>query len=333
MAKGKATQKKTSAAKAVAEYKEAAKTATSKGKAGSSKPTKKAAPLTTSSIGVRRSLTSMQKEFDQGNHKPMDDLVRAWVGIQVLACLSTRCTAFIDKFRCTQALPPASKLSYFYFGSLHGLPFEERAGLGGLSAYERYQYWGGYCNHGNVLFPTWHRAYVLGIEKGVNAFAASKCDISCNVTLSLLHDFSCPSALQSFVPGISMPYWDATDAESLAHGVPDILTRETYILDGQTIKNPLRSYVLPVAVSGAFDVDNAGGPDYSKPKGELLLIRPVSALRMRSSPKVVTSIQSNTQGTNRSATLFLAWSPRLRTEPPRRSTMRSSRRTLTASTR
>jgi tyrosinase len=78
--------------------------------------------------------------------------------------------------------------------------------------------------------------------------------------------------MQSIVPGISMPYWDATDEESLAHGVPDILTRETYTLDGKIIKNPLRSYVLPVAVSGAFDVDNAGGPDYSKPKGKLLVM-------------------------------------------------------------
>lgn len=65
-----------------------------------------------------------------------------------------------------QALDHKSKSSFFYFGSLHGLPFEEREGLDGLSAYERYIYWGGYCNHGNILFPTWHRAYVLGIEKG-----------------------------------------------------------------------------------------------------------------------------------------------------------------------
>ena len=30
-------------------------------------------------------------------------------------------------------------------------------------------YWGGYCNHGNVLFPTWHRAYLLRLEDALRS--------------------------------------------------------------------------------------------------------------------------------------------------------------------
>ncbi|MGB8768634.1 MAG: hypothetical protein WCC92_03400 [Candidatus Korobacteraceae bacterium] len=45
-------------------------------------------------------------------------------------------------------LPPEDPHSFFVLGGYHGEPF--RGGGWGNS-----QYWGGYCNHGNVLFPTW----------------------------------------------------------------------------------------------------------------------------------------------------------------------------------
>ena len=66
-------------------------------------------------------------------------------------------------------------------GGYHGEPFRG-AGWGNAS------YWGGYCNHGNVLFPTWHRAYLLRLE----------------------------DALRS-IPGcedVTLPFWDETSDES-----------------------------------------------------------------------------------------------------------------------
>ena len=42
-------------------------------------------------------------------------------------------------------------VSFFNIAGFHGEPFRG-AGYGNPS------WWGGYCNHGNVLFPTWHRA-------------------------------------------------------------------------------------------------------------------------------------------------------------------------------
>lgn len=35
-------------------------------------------------LSVRRSVRELQKEYDQGNKKPLEDLVRAWMGEQVL---------------------------------------------------------------------------------------------------------------------------------------------------------------------------------------------------------------------------------------------------------
>ena len=174
------------------------------------------------SLRVRRSLTDLQNEHENGNKKPLEDLMRAWKGIK--------------------ELPPNDPNSFFVIGGYHGEPFRG-AGWGNAS------YWGGYCNHGNVLFPTWHRVYLLRLEE----------------------------ALRS-IPGcaeVTLPYWDETSDESVNHGIPWALTRKDFELDGQIIPNPLRSFVLTANI-----VDNIGGdnPDYSKPKGYETVRYPLSGL-------------------------------------------------------
>jgi len=142
-------------------------------------------------LRVRRSLKALQDDYENGKKKPLETLMRAWKGIK--------------------ELPPEDPNSLFMIGGYHGEPFRG-AGWGNAS------YWGGYCNHGNILFPTWHRMYVLWIE----------------------------NALRS-IPGcasVTMPYWDETSEESLEGGIPWALTQKDFVLDGETIPNPLRSFVL-----------------------------------------------------------------------------------------
>jgi tyrosinase len=169
----------------------------------------------------------LQTEYDKGNKKPLEDLVRAWVGIK--------------------NLPSTDKRSFLVLGGYHGEPFQYRQQVDNLSTVDRYTYWGGYCNHGNVLFPTWHRVYVLKLEE----------------------------ALQSIVPDVTMPYWDETSEDSLKHGIPSILTQAQFELDGKMIDNPLRSFVLPEALS-----DYVPGDDrmYEKPKGYETVRYPLSGL-------------------------------------------------------
>lgn len=176
---------------------------------------------------VRRSVRDLQKLYDNGEKKPLEDLVRAWAGIQ--------------------ALPPSDPKSFFALGGYHGEPFQYRKPVDALPQSDIYPYWGGYCNHGNVLFPTWHRMYVYKLEE----------------------------ALQSIVPGVSMPFWDETDEYTLRHGIPSILTQETFELDGTPIDNPLRSFVLPDALSDRRPGD---GSIYEKPKGYLTVRYPLSGL-------------------------------------------------------
>lgn len=179
-------------------------------------------------VATRPSLTSLQAAYDAGDKKPLEDLVRAWRGIS--------------------ALPPTDPRSFFVLGGFHGEPFNDRVAVDALKPVDSYAYWGGYCNHGNVLFPTWHRAYLYSLEK----------------------------AMQSVVPGVMLPYWDETSDVSLSQGIPAILTQELFELDDEMIANPLQSFTLPVAL-----LDSApGDPDalYDKPAGYQTVRYPLSGL-------------------------------------------------------
>lgn len=171
---------------------------------------------------VRRAITELQDEYTQGKKKPLEDLMRAWKGVK--------------------ALPPDDPRSFFVLGGYHGEPF--RGAGWGSSAY-----WGGYCNHGNVLFPTWHRVYLYKLEK----------------------------ALQS-IPGcqdVTLPFWDETSEDSLKKGIPWALTDENFELDGVKIPNPLRSFVFNRSITDNINGDN---PNYSKFVGYETVRYPLSGL-------------------------------------------------------
>ena len=149
----------------------------------------------TTAPGIRRSITDIQNDYDNGEKTALETLIRAWKGIK--------------------ELPATDARSFFILGGYHGEPFR---GEGEFDP----SWWGGYCQHGTVLFPSWHRVYLWRLEK----------------------------ALQS-IPGcadVMLPFWDECSDKSRDNGIPRALTDETFVLDGQTIPNPLRSFVLPVAI-------------------------------------------------------------------------------------
>ncbi len=57
--------------------------------------------------------------------------------------------------------------SLFQLGGIHGLPYIPWDGATGGKAWDDSTQWGGYCTHGSVLFPTWHRPYVMLFEVGI----------------------------------------------------------------------------------------------------------------------------------------------------------------------
>ncbi|WP_437592471.1 tyrosinase family protein [Sorangium sp. So ce1000] len=170
--------------------------------------------------GIRQSIYVLQQEYAKGNTKPLEDVLYAWRGIQ--------------------RLNPREWNSFFALGGLHGEPFLLRRAVDRLPPEDTYAYWGGYCNHGNILFPTWHRAYLYCMEK----------------------------ALQSIVPGVMLPFWDETDDYSLHNGVPTIFTQPTVDLPSyglMGIPNPLRSFTLPISVSDNYWGDQNANADEAHP--------------------------------------------------------------------
>ncbi len=178
-------------------------------------------------LRVRRSILDLQKEYDKGNKKPLEDVLRAWKGLQ--------------------ELPPADKRSFFILGGYHGEPFNYRTAVDALSPTDTYAYWGGWCNHGNVLFPTWHRVYLHKLEE----------------------------AMRTIVPDVALPFWDETNEDALKNGIPRVLTQESFELDGALIKNPLRSFTLPLPLNDDLPGDNQA---YVKPAGYETVRYPLSGL-------------------------------------------------------
>lgn len=170
---------------------------------------------------IRHSVRELQDMYDNKNKAPLEKLMKAWAGIK--------------------ALPADDPNSFFMLGGFHGEPFR---GAGWANS----DYWGGYCNHGNVLFPTWHRIYLLKIEEALQSIEGCE--------------------------DVMLPYWDETSEETLKKGIPWALTDEFFPRKSKT-PNPLRSFTFPEGIT-----DNISGdtPNYSKPAGYETVRYPQSGL-------------------------------------------------------
>ncbi len=82
--------------------------------------------------------------------------------IQELSKDRAKFEVFLKALRDVQNLPPENPNSYWAIAGYHGEPFKPRMVDGDPA-----QVWGGYCQHANVLFPFWHRAYVLRLEQAL----------------------------------------------------------------------------------------------------------------------------------------------------------------------
>lgn len=166
-----------------------------------------------SGVVTRFSIQQLQFFYDSGYKQPLEDVITAFRGIM--------------------KLPPKKLFSFFNLSGYHGAPFIDREG-------EKRDYWGGYCNHGNVLFPTWHRAYLHLFEK----------------------------ALQSIVPHVGLPFLDEGCHDLQTHGLPKILTMRKIEIGGEEVDNPLFSYKFQDEVDDTRkNIDVTVDADYSKPEG------------------------------------------------------------------
>lgn len=169
---------------------------------------------------VRYSLQQLELQYktDPG---PLDKVVRA--------------------FAALQKKPKEDPDSWFNIAACHGEPrkADEEGHKPALQ-----NWWGGYCAHGNILFPMWHRAYLLRLEEAMRR-----------------------------VPGcedVSVPFWD--ECLDLLNPVPAILTQRKYLLDNQEIDNPLYSYKFVAAI---VDDQSSVPGDHVPPKMDYRYSKPI----------------------------------------------------------
>ncbi|RKL31424.1 hypothetical protein BFJ72_g11058 [Fusarium proliferatum] len=175
---------------------------------------------------VRRSLQELVSLYDSGDRTQLENLVRA--------------------FRKIQALPPNDPDSFFVIAGYHGEPFVKEDPTNP-------DWWGGYCQHQTVLFPTWHRAYLYRLE----------------------------NALRNALPeatDLALPFWD----ECVTHGTAEnpipwfVTARELpFPVDGKT-DNPLFSYTLQKGLEDNHSTRDASR--YTKPAGYTTVRYPLSGL-------------------------------------------------------
>ena len=190
------------------------------------------------STRTRYSIQFLVDEHDKGNTAPLENLIVA--------------------FRKIQALPPSNPDSFESIAGYHGEPFTEKPPL------PINDYWGGFCQHNTILFPTWHRAVVLRLER----------------------------ALQNQGPDLNLaiPFWDEcanvddTDPnrpQILCPPVPTIFTSPTLDFDVQgSNANPLYSYKLQQSLTDDEDgMETHPDPDrYTKQAGYATVRYPMSGL-------------------------------------------------------
>ncbi|KAI0270057.1 tyrosinase [Gloeopeniophorella convolvens] len=148
-----------------------------------------------------------------------------------------------DKFSLyIQALSVMSKesqedpISHFQIGGIHGLPYTQWQGAGGKDQVEGSQ-WGGYCTHGSVLFPTWHRPYIVLYEASLLQRHAS--EIAKTYKVDQQRWLTAAETLRA-------PYWDWATNTVPPPEVISLTTVNIITPDGKTtaVANPLLQYTF-----------------------------------------------------------------------------------------
>ena len=136
---------------------------------------------------------------------------------------------FLIGFQRLQQLPTNNPYSFWAIAGFHGRPY--------VTSPDGSEVGIGWCNHRNVLFPTWHRCQMLLVlgffQKGFVQ----------NIILFRAHLRHFEIALQTVMPDSKEPmalhYWAWEKEED----IPDLLTQRSITINGHHFEtNPLHHY-------------------------------------------------------------------------------------------
>ncbi|KAG8791689.1 hypothetical protein FRC12_008387 [Ceratobasidium sp. 428] len=103
-------------------------------------------------------------------------------------------------------------------GGIHGMPYARWPGDPDQSPQSVRGTWLGYCNHGSIMFPNWHRPYLLLLEQAI-----------CEVAHGIAGKFASqvPSEATQWISAareLRLPFWDWTHSRTNTQGLPEVLT-------------------------------------------------------------------------------------------------------------
>ncbi|EGR51436.1 uncharacterized protein TRIREDRAFT_45445 [Trichoderma reesei QM6a] len=145
--------------------------------------------------------------------------------------------------------------SFFQIAGIHGAPYIEYNKAGAKSG----DGWLGYCPHGEDLFISWHRPYVLLFEQALVSVAKG---------IANSYPPSVRAKYQAAAASLRAPYWDwAADSSVPAVTVPQTL--KINVPSGSSTKtvdytNPLKTYYFPrMSLTGSYGEFTGGGNDHT----------------------------------------------------------------------
>ncbi|CAG8539060.1 22035_t:CDS:2 [Gigaspora margarita] len=200
-----------------------------------------------------------------------EDKVELRLPIEVLMSNSTykkRRNLFLQGLAVVQSRDATDPTSFYAVAGIHGLPYvpydllpDETIPSSDWNSSETNR-WGGYCHHGDILFPTWHRPYVLLLEMLV--YEAAR-DLIYNDKAQNYPAGSETDEYKQEVEKLRFPYWDWASPSTLTNGVPSVLFDEYVFVDNPTqknvrIRNPLRAFTLPVDLGSLTLVGDVSNP-------------------------------------------------------------------------
>ncbi|KAH9969746.1 hypothetical protein BC827DRAFT_1277089 [Russula dissimulans] len=139
---------------------------------------------------------------------------------------SDQFSLFIQALNVLYGTDQQESLSHFGLGGIHGIPYQAWEGAGGNEPVEGTEF-GGYCTHGSVVFPTWHRPY-----QAVQQAA-----------LGIAQQYSDTDRWTAAARNFRLPYWDWA-----ASALPpdELIALETVNITtpsgDQSVPNPLLRY-------------------------------------------------------------------------------------------
>ncbi|KAJ7203688.1 hypothetical protein B0H12DRAFT_478410 [Mycena haematopus] len=144
---------------------------------------------------------------------------------------------FVQALRAIYSDDQNNLTSYFQLAGIHGMPYAIWNESGATSMTPTSTF-GGYCTHGTVLFPTWHRPYVALFEQIIQQRAAA---IAQTYTVGALRDEYTKAAA-----ALRLPYWDWAANIIPPPEIIDLATVEIVQPDGAEIlvDNPFLAYAF-----------------------------------------------------------------------------------------